>query len=627
MADVEAILWEIRLRQASTAALERVADGRSLDVILETRRAVDTKTLAPAIERALAVEFTLSPLFATAAAPADADLKRFHRLSVPAVAFPDLAASPFELAYHLQDALDLASAEPDVETEFFPEDDTRAATDLEAVDPLDCWVDIPPPADLGWALAAMRVPAAWAFSVQSGRPDRGRGILVAQPDTGVAEHHELRDAVDRGRAWDVLDDDADPTDPLDALPGTTPGHGVATASVLASRGGVEPGGLGTSAPGRVTGSAPEALIVPIRCIRSVVRVRQSSVARAVEHARRQGCHVITMSLGGLPSPALATAIRRAVDDNLIVLAAAGNCVQWVVWPARYDRCLAVGGTNVESAPWKGSSHGPDVDVSAPAELVWRAKRRAPADPLDEIDPGQGTSFAVALTAGVAGLWLAHHGRDALVASLAPGERLQDRFRAQVRRTARRPGGWNAREYGAGIVDAEALLRAGVGTPAPPALESAGAARRDEIACTSAFLTEVVRDLGPPSDIEAAAPIGLTPAELERHGPELGLALLQGHARPPPATLARVAGRRHRHAGSAHLERAARRAGTTRLRAAPAVARRGGGTVARTRRSVHHDEADLLHGDAVRCEGRRAARRGMRRRRSISTRSGTRRTCR
>ena len=95
------------------------------------------------------------------------------------------------------------------------------------------------------------------------------------------------------------------------------------------------------------------------------------------------------------------------------------------------------------------------------------------------------------------------------------------------------------------MDAEALLRAGVGTPAPPALESAGAARRDEIACTSAFLTEVVRDLGPPSDIEAAAPIGLTPAELERHGPELAWlsfkATLARRQRRSPESLAAATG--------------------------------------------------------------------------------------
>ena len=42
-----------------------------------------------------------------------------------------------------------------------------------------------------------------------------------------------------------------------------------------------------------------------------------------------------MSLGGIPPFALERAVRRAVAADVIVLAAAGNCVQFVVWPARY----------------------------------------------------------------------------------------------------------------------------------------------------------------------------------------------------------------------------------------------------------------------------------------------------
>ena len=57
--------------------------------------------------------------------------------------------------------------------------------------------------------------------------------------------------------------------------------------------------------GRVTGTAPGASLGPIRAIKSVVRITQSRVAQAIEHARRKGCHVITMSLGGLQARAVA----------------------------------------------------------------------------------------------------------------------------------------------------------------------------------------------------------------------------------------------------------------------------------------------------------------------------------
>jgi hypothetical protein len=114
-------------------------------------------------------------------------------------------------------------------------------------------------------------------------------VLVAQPDTGVAARVELEDALDRSRWFDGLDRDRDPTDPLDKGLLDNPGHGTATGSVVVSRGTVIAGAPGTGGPGRITGAAPKALLVPIRCILSVLRIRQSTVAEAVEHARRQGC--------------------------------------------------------------------------------------------------------------------------------------------------------------------------------------------------------------------------------------------------------------------------------------------------------------------------------------------------
>ena len=80
---------------------------------------------------------------------------------------------------------------------------------------------------------------------------------------------------------------------------------------------------------------------------------------------------------------------------------------------------------------------------------------------------------MALTAGVAALWLAHHGRANLIAiARAQGETLQSMFRRLVQATARRPSGWDSSDFGAGIVDAAALLGAeldlGLDAVAPPA---------------------------------------------------------------------------------------------------------------------------------------------------------------
>jgi serine protease len=398
-------------------------------------------------ERSAAVLEALNGIGATVKPLASLD-PQVLVVELPDRVFTD-ATSSFEAAYVLADQFELEAAEPDLPTDFFPDPGSGeiAFEEEPAGFPPGCWV--PERKELYatplWALENMRVPEAWQYSKDNGRPDRGDGIIVAQPDTGVTAHRELAGAF-AVPGYDVLNGNGDPTDPL--APGGNPGHGTATASVLIS----------SEAP-TVTGSAPKARHMPIRAIRSVMRISQVSVAEAIDWATDHGAHVITMSLGGLFSFSLHRALRRAVAADVIVLAAAGNCVGTVVWPARYDECVAVGGVNWEDAQWRGSCRGPAVDVSAPAENVLRATVHTDAEGRD-YGQGQGTSFAVALTAGVAALWLAHHGRANLVgAARARGETLQEMFLRLLRATARRPDEWDSFEMGAGVVDAQALLAA------------------------------------------------------------------------------------------------------------------------------------------------------------------------
>jgi serine protease len=378
--------------------------------------------------------------------------------------FPDylMTVEPsvaFDLAHQLNDRFNLENAEPEVFTDLLPEPDPRRqGRREESVDnfPPGCWVAEDPDLDSkpDWALQAMRVRDAWQFSSSTGHAAFGLDVVVAQPDTGVTRHPEL-EGVAFVPGYDFVDDKEGNTDPLDYI--GNPGHGTATASVLIS-----------GASGKVTGVAPKARHMSIRAIESVIRVSQLSVAEAIEFAVSNGAHVITMSLGGLPSVFLWLALRRAVENNLIVLAAAGNCVGEVVFPARYENCIAVAGLNSKDEPWKGTCCGPDVAISGPGENVYRAsvKRDNATDVVTfGVGQGQGTSFAVALTAGVAALWLAHHGRDNLIAfAKSKGETLQATFRRLLRASARRPGpNWDATIMGAGIVNADALIRADLST--------------------------------------------------------------------------------------------------------------------------------------------------------------------
>ncbi|RIQ18327.1 S8 family peptidase [Jiangella rhizosphaerae] len=378
----------------------------------------------------------------------DPELRRHWVVSGVVQASPayDDTRVAYDLAAALARELD-ADVEPDLPS---------SAYGVEAREADSGGGHLPGSADRRWVVDAVRARAAWALPRGPGGAARGEGVLVGSVDTGYTDHPELAGAWSFDLDHDVLDGDEDARDPLRRrwyVPLDTPGHGTHTASVIGCRG-----------DGVLLGVAPRATIVPIRAVRSVVQVLDGDVARAVHEAHRRGCRVITMSLGGRGFFGLRAAIRAAVGDGVVVMAAAGNTVGIVVAPASYPECIAVAATNADSEPWAGSSRGPAVDVSAPGESVWVASVDARVDP-PAFGEGRhhGTSFAVATLAGVAALWIAHHGHDRIVAQVGRAN-VQAAFLHLVRSHGHRvPPGWTENGwdelYGVGIVDAAGLLAA------------------------------------------------------------------------------------------------------------------------------------------------------------------------
>jgi subtilisin family serine protease len=430
---------------------------RTSDVILlvveaETGDAAEELALRLAVRRTLGVDDQGNPwgverLF-RATGPEATALDRYYRVSgsvdAPSHRFDQAA---FELAYRLSDVTGF-HVEPDLPSSSFvpPGPDITEALEAE--------VHLPGSEPHAWALDAVRCRSAWQLPPEPGGASQGEGISIAHPDTGYTDHRDARaDTFDLRRDRDFLANDDDALDPLDtftARPFVNPGHGTSTASVLAAR-------KVTS----IEGVAPKATIVPLRTIKSVVQVFDSDVARSVDYARQIGAHVVSMSLGGTGFRGLREAIDRAVSEGLIVLAAAGNQVRFVVAPANYPNCIAVAATNADDVPWNGSSAGKKVAISAPGESVWVATYRfeTPSGPQPILSRHHGTSFAVAHVAGAAALWLSHHGREALIERYGR-HRLQAVFLHLIAtRGHRRPGGWDEQNFGVGILDAEALLEA------------------------------------------------------------------------------------------------------------------------------------------------------------------------
>ena len=407
-------------------------------------------------------------LFEPIGGQVDPALTRFFEVTGYVVATPTypLQKLGFELAYGLA-GRGVGAVQPDLPSGAFapdPAPDLPAEPGLRAADASSQHLpgtDVPT-----WALDNIRCRDAW--TVPPGSAAMGAGIVIGQPDTGFTDHPELGDnALDLTRDWDLLRDDDDAHDPLERrwwFPLDSPGHGTSTASVIVSREQL-----------RVTGAAPRSTLVPLRTVKSVVQVFDGDVAKAVDRAHRTGCHVISMSLGGVGFfNGLQATIRRAVEDGVIVCAAAGNKVGFVVAPARFPECIAVAATNIQDRPWTGSSRGSEVDVAAPGESVWVADVRLnESPPRYDVSRHSGTSFAVTLVAATAALWLARHDRDQLIVRYGRN-RIQAAFLHLVRTTGhRRPSGWDGDRYGVGIIDAQALLAAPL--PAADAVTDALAA--------------------------------------------------------------------------------------------------------------------------------------------------------
>ncbi|MEA3292073.1 MAG: DNA/RNA non-specific endonuclease [Pseudomonadota bacterium] len=461
------------------------ADADDVRFVLNLDGPAADADLAAALSQALGLEVTVGPLF-----EGDPDLDRYRLVEIPGVQSDDRSAL-FDIARYMRDVTGARTVDPDLATHYFDSDDTPPPEGAAESADWAFWFWVDPdrhaPDDADWAINKTLVPEAWTASEAQNRPSRGSGIVIFQPDTGVAPTHtELPAGIHLDpRAANFIEPGTPPVDPMTG--GGNIGHGTSTASVAAS-----------PTAGALRGSAPDASLVPIRCTRSVSVFNQSRVAQAINHARRNGAHVITLSLGGVFSSALHAAVKMAVDANIIVLAAAGNCVGAVVWPARYDEMIAVAGINEDFNPWIGSSNGRAVDISGPAELVLRADARDPGN-MSKVAAGQGTSYAVAHLAGVAACWLAHHGRDALLGQLGGTGKLQDLFRALMERTAMAPPGFNTDDFGAGIVNAEDLIGA------DPVLAAGPEAVAEPARSTRQLVEELLAQTAGAGGLEAAGP--------------------------------------------------------------------------------------------------------------------------
>jgi thermitase len=215
----------------------------------------------------------------------------------------------------------------------------------------------------GWGITKIEAPQAWQIT----RGDSS--IIVAVLDTGIDKDNQ--DLADRVVA-EVNFSDSPTSDDLY-------GHGTHMAGTIAA-------------------IAPECRLMNVKVADDMGKCKPSVVARGIIWAVDHGAKVITLSLSMTASPDLEEAVNYAWSQGAIIVAAAGNKgTSEPSYPAYYDDCLAVAGTNENNSLALLSSYGDWVDVAAPGFNIYSEL------PQNQYGYKTGTSAAAAHVSGVAAL--------------------------------------------------------------------------------------------------------------------------------------------------------------------------------------------------------------------------------
>lgn len=338
-----------------------------------------------------------------------------------------------------------------------------------------------------WALQKMKAPAAWDISTGSA------STTVAVIDSGFAlNHDDLRDAwyinsgeqgttqlgdrcwtgltankqtnncdddnngyQDDWRGWNFVLTDNNPQAGRENPNGNGVFHGTEVAGLVGSTGNNNTG---------VTTLSWNTRIMPLQALSDDGPGFTSDVAAAIYYAVDNGADVINMSLGSNNfDSAIQTATNYAYANNVVVVAAAGNCgagtepgcsgygAGYMSYPARNPNVIAVGATTSTDARASFSSFGNALDVVAPGSGSINTPTWTPGNQTSLYTSAVfGTSYASPYVASLA----------ALIKAIRPDTTVND-VHALIMATTSKPSGMSSQPYttqfGHGLVDAERAL--------------------------------------------------------------------------------------------------------------------------------------------------------------------------
>lgn len=221
--------------------------------------------------------------------------------------------------------------------------------------------------------ADMDAPEGWDKNTGSS------AVKIAIVDTGIdAGHKDIIGKVVTG---------------YNAIDGTSTyddnGHGTHVSGIAAAN---------TNNSTGIAGVCWGCTLMPVKVLNKDGSGTYSDVSEGIMWAADQGANAINLSLGGsFPSTTLQSAVNYAWNKGAVLACAAGNSGGGgKLYPAYYDKCIAVAATDNNDKKAYFSTFGKWVDVAAPGVSILSA---VPG----EYASWSGTSMASPHVSGLAGL--------------------------------------------------------------------------------------------------------------------------------------------------------------------------------------------------------------------------------
>ena len=214
-----------------------------------------------------------------------------------------------------------------------------------------------------WGIGKIEAPRAWEITTGD------QSVIVAVLDTGIdKDNQDLGDRV------------------------------VAEFNLSGSPTSDDLYGHGTHMAGTIAAIAPGCRLMNVKVADDTGKCEPSVVAAGITWAVDHGARIINLSLAMGESADLEEAVNYAWNHGAILVAAAGNKgTSNPSYPAYYENCLAVAGTNENNSIALLSSYGDWVDVAAPGFNIYSEL------PGNQYGYKTGTSSAGAHVSGVAAL--------------------------------------------------------------------------------------------------------------------------------------------------------------------------------------------------------------------------------